>query len=192
MGRVFGRHSGVEHLLKWGTCGSANPYLSFLVHTLSPSTSSSSLLRLPVPVWQLYRLPIYVFINRTNFVSYLALYAVEFSVNFGRNFHWLFHFIWNCFWFYFDFSIIFWFYFLFSILFSIFNLISDFIFIFISDFWFTFNFIFRYYNFLFFFFYLFTFIFIVMQNVMEDLRILDTCLGKLQKVLEHVTCHVMS
>src|SRR6202051_5199382 len=41
-------------------------------------------------------------------------------------------------------------------------------------------------------FYLFTFVFIVMQNVMEDFRILDTCLGKLQKVLEHVTCHVMS
>src|ERR1700683_1262378 len=38
IGRVFGRHSRAEHLLEWGTCGSANPYLSFLVHTLSPST----------------------------------------------------------------------------------------------------------------------------------------------------------
>jgi len=41
-------------------------------------------------------------------------------------------------------------------------------------------------------FYLFTFVFIIMQNVLEGFRILDTCQGKLQKVLEHVTCHVMS
>jgi len=42
--------------------------------------------------WDIY-MPIYIFINRTNFVPYRALYAVEFYVIFGRNFHWLFHFI---------------------------------------------------------------------------------------------------
>lgn len=42
-------------------------------------------------------MPIHFFINRTNFIPYRALYAVEFYINFGRNFHWLFHFIWICF-----------------------------------------------------------------------------------------------
>jgi len=32
-------------------------------------------------------MPIHIFINRTNFIPYRALYAVEFYINFGRNFH---------------------------------------------------------------------------------------------------------
>ena len=32
-GQDFGRHSGAERLLEGGTCGSANPYFGFLVHT---------------------------------------------------------------------------------------------------------------------------------------------------------------
>ena len=88
-------------------------------------------------------MPIHIFVNRTNFIPYHGLYAVEFYIIFGRNFHWLFHFIWICFWFYFDFSIIFWFSFEFQYYFWFLNLISDFLLIFLFDFWITFDFIFR-------------------------------------------------
>src|ERR1700736_5910705 len=67
-------------------------------------------------------------------------------------------------------------------------ILSAFVFDFVIIFLFYFYFYFQNITiFLFLSFYLFTFVFIVLQNVMEGFRILDICLGKLQKVLE---CHM--